>query len=100
MSQKIIDKALCSDMLGPIDLGSNVMANPAYEFDPVTISRRGAWVPGQRVFYIQAERGLDRVTLLCEKEQVQALAKPSTKWRASSRGSSSWRAFLPWRWMK
>ena len=52
------------------------MANPVYEFDPVTHITAGALgVPGQRVFYIQAERGLDRVTLLCEKEQVQALAQ-------------------------
>ena len=52
------------------------MANPVYEFDPVTHITAGALgLPGQRVFYIQAERGLDRVTLLCEKEQVQALAE-------------------------
>jgi uncharacterized repeat protein (TIGR03847 family) len=52
------------------------MANPVYEFDPVTHITAGALgAPGQRVFYIQAERGLDRVTLLCEKEQVQALAE-------------------------
>jgi uncharacterized repeat protein (TIGR03847 family) len=52
------------------------MANPVYEFDPVTHITAGALgVPGQRAFYIQAERGLDRVTLLCEKEQVQALAE-------------------------
>lgn len=52
------------------------MTNPVYEFDPVTHITAGALgVPGQRIFYIQAERGLDRVTLLCEKEQVQALAE-------------------------
>jgi uncharacterized repeat protein (TIGR03847 family) len=52
------------------------MANPVYEFDPVTHITAGALgLPGQRVFYIQAERGLDRVTLLCEKEHVQALAE-------------------------
>jgi uncharacterized repeat protein (TIGR03847 family) len=52
------------------------MANPIYEFDPVTHITAGALgVPGQRIFYIQAERGLDRVTLVCEKEQVQALAE-------------------------
>jgi uncharacterized repeat protein (TIGR03847 family) len=52
------------------------MANPVYEFDPVTHITAGALgVPGQRTFYIQAERGLDRVTLVCEKEQVQALAE-------------------------
>jgi len=52
------------------------MANPVYEFDPVTHITAGALgMPGQRIFYIQAERGLDRVTLLCEKEQVQALVE-------------------------
>jgi uncharacterized repeat protein (TIGR03847 family) len=52
------------------------MANPVYEFDPVTHITAGALgLPGQRTFYIQAERGLDRVTLVCEKEQVQALAE-------------------------
>ena len=51
------------------------MANPIYEFDPVTrITADALGQPGHRTFYIQAERGLDRVTLLCEKEQVQALA--------------------------
>ena len=52
------------------------MANPVYEFDPVTHITAGALgLPGQRIFYIQAERGLDRATLLCEKEQVQALCE-------------------------
>jgi uncharacterized repeat protein (TIGR03847 family) len=52
------------------------MANPVYEFDPVTHITAGALgVPGQRTFYIQAERGLDRLTLLCEKEHVQALVE-------------------------
>jgi uncharacterized repeat protein (TIGR03847 family) len=52
------------------------MANPLYEFDPVTHITAGALgMPGQRIFYIQAEHGLDRVTLLCEKEQIQALAE-------------------------
>src|SRR5512143_55746 len=52
------------------------MANPIYEFDPVTrITADALGQPGHRTFYIQAERGLDRVTLLCEKEQVQALAE-------------------------
>jgi uncharacterized repeat protein (TIGR03847 family) len=51
------------------------MANPILELDPVTHITAGAiGQPGHRVFFIQAERGLDRVTLLCEKEQVQALA--------------------------
>lgn len=51
------------------------MANPIIELDPVTHITAGAiGQPGQRVFYIQAEKGLDRLTLLCEKEQVFALA--------------------------
>ncbi len=52
------------------------MANPNYEFDPVTHITAGALgEPGHRTFYIQAEQGLDRITLLCEKEQVMALAE-------------------------
>lgn len=52
------------------------MASPILEFDPVTHITAGALgKPGERAFYIQAERGLDRVTLLCEKEQVQALTE-------------------------
>lgn len=51
------------------------MANPIIELDPVTHITAGALgKPGQRTFFIQAEKGLDRVTLLCEKEHVQALA--------------------------
>jgi uncharacterized repeat protein (TIGR03847 family) len=52
------------------------MASPILEFDPVTHITAGALgKTGERAFYIQAERGLDRVTLLCEKEQVQALSE-------------------------
>ena len=52
------------------------MANLVHEYDPVTHITAGAvGKPGQRTFYIQAERGLDRITLLCEKQQVQALAE-------------------------
>jgi uncharacterized repeat protein (TIGR03847 family) len=52
------------------------MANLVVEFDPVTHITAGALgKPGERTFYVQAERGLDRVTLLCEKEQVQALCQ-------------------------
>ncbi len=51
------------------------MANPIYELDPVTGITAGAvGQPGQRTFYIQARHGLDRVDLLCEKQQVEALA--------------------------
>ncbi len=52
------------------------MANTIIELDPVTHITAGALgKPGHRTFFIQAERGLDRVTLLCEKEQVLALAE-------------------------
>jgi uncharacterized repeat protein (TIGR03847 family) len=51
------------------------MANPIIELDPITHITAGAiGQPGQRVFYIQAAKGLDQLTLLCEKEQVSALA--------------------------
>ena len=51
------------------------MANPIIELDPVTHITAGAvGQPGQRTFFIQAERKSDRVDLVCEKEQVQALA--------------------------
>lgn len=52
------------------------MANVIYEMDPVTHITAGAiGTPGHRTFYIQAEHGLDRVELLCEKQQVQALTE-------------------------
>lgn len=51
------------------------MANTVIELDPVTHITAGAvGKPGQRTFFIQAEKGLESVTLVCEKEQVQALA--------------------------
>lgn len=51
------------------------MANTIVELDPVTHITAGAiGEPGRRTFFIQAEKGGDIVTLLCEKEQVQALA--------------------------
>lgn len=51
------------------------MANLVYEMDPVTHITAGALgKPGQRTFFLQAIRGVDVVTLLCEKQQVQALA--------------------------
>jgi uncharacterized repeat protein (TIGR03847 family) len=72
---ELLDIVLGLGLLSDDRSGSNAMANSVYEFDPVTHITAGALgAPGQRVFYIQAERGLDRVTLLCEKEQVQALA--------------------------
>ena len=51
------------------------MANPIIELDPVTHITAGAvGQPGHRTFYVQAERRSERVDLICEKEQVQALA--------------------------
>jgi uncharacterized repeat protein (TIGR03847 family) len=50
------------------------MANPIIELDPVTHITAGAiGQPGHRTFFIQAERRGERVDLICEKEQVQAL---------------------------
>jgi uncharacterized repeat protein (TIGR03847 family) len=51
------------------------MANPTIELDPVTHITAGALgKPGHRTFFLQAEKGLERITLVCEKEQVEALA--------------------------
>src|SRR5512136_2488064 len=64
----------------PVLIRSKHMANPNYEFDPVTQITAGALgEPGHRTFYLQAEKGLDRITLLCEKEQVLALAEAITE---------------------
>lgn len=52
------------------------MANTIVELDPVTHITAGAiGEPGHRTFFIQAIKGPDVVTLLCEKEQVLALAE-------------------------
>jgi uncharacterized repeat protein (TIGR03847 family) len=46
-----------------------------YDLNPVThITADAIGPPGERVFYIQATQGSTLVTLLVEKEQVQALA--------------------------
>jgi uncharacterized repeat protein (TIGR03847 family) len=51
------------------------MAEVLYDLNPVTWITAGAvGHPGQRTFYIQARQGTNLVTLLAEKEQVQALA--------------------------
>ena len=48
----------------------------SYELDPVDWITAGAvGAPGQRTFYIQARRGAELVTLVCEKEQVRVLAR-------------------------
>jgi uncharacterized repeat protein (TIGR03847 family) len=52
------------------------MANPVHEFDPVThITVDALGRPGHRVFYLQAVRGIDKITLVCEKEQIEALVE-------------------------
>lgn len=46
-----------------------------YDLDPVTrITASAVGAPGQRVFYIQARQNSQIVSLISEKEQVQALA--------------------------
>ena len=47
-----------------------------YDLDPVTrITTNTVGEPGKRVFYIQARRDREIVSLICEKEQVRALAQ-------------------------
>lgn len=47
-----------------------------YEFDEVdSFAALALGEPGARVFYLQARRGRDRVTVRCEKQQVGAIAQ-------------------------
>ena len=51
------------------------MAQSVIDLNPITRITVGALgEPGQRTFYIQARQGAMLVTLLCEKEQTQAIA--------------------------
>lgn len=51
------------------------MPGARYDLNPVTHITAGAvGPPGQRVFYLQANQGTRTLTLLCEKQQVEALA--------------------------
>ena len=51
------------------------MANLNYKLDPVTHITTGTiGEPGHRTFFIQAQRSVERIDLLCEKQHVQALA--------------------------
>ncbi len=51
------------------------MPRSVIDLNPVTrITADAIGEPGQRVFYFQARQGSMLVTLLCEKEQAQALA--------------------------
>ncbi|HEX9372865.1 MAG TPA: DUF3090 family protein [Roseiflexaceae bacterium] len=52
------------------------MPDFTYDLDPVTrITAHAIGEPGKRVFYIQARRERDLISLICEKEQVRALAQ-------------------------
>lgn len=52
------------------------MAGTLYELDPVTHITTGfIGRPGQRVFYLQAIKDREVLTLLVEKQQVEALAQ-------------------------
>lgn len=52
------------------------MAGTVYEFNPVQHITTGyIGQPGRRVFYLQARRGRDVLTLLVEKQQLEALAR-------------------------
>jgi uncharacterized repeat protein (TIGR03847 family) len=56
------------------------MAKFTYDLDPVMrITASAVGPPGQRVFYIQARRGRELVSLLAEKEQVRALSQAIDK---------------------
>jgi len=51
------------------------MPGELYDLNPVThITADAVGEPGQRTFYIQARQGSRLVTLVCEKQQVAALA--------------------------
>ncbi len=51
------------------------MAGTLYEFDPVTHVTTGyIGQPGKRVFYLQAFKNREVITLIIEKQQVEALA--------------------------
>ncbi|KAB8143569.1 DUF3090 family protein [Chloroflexia bacterium SDU3-3] len=52
------------------------MEDFTYDLDPVSrITINAVGKPGQRTFYIQARRGPQLVSVVAEKEQVQALAQ-------------------------
>jgi uncharacterized repeat protein (TIGR03847 family) len=51
------------------------MPYEVYDLNPVDrITTDAIGEPGQRVFYIQARKGVQLITLICEKEHVAALA--------------------------
>jgi uncharacterized repeat protein (TIGR03847 family) len=51
-----------------------------YDLDPVTrITTNAVGQPGQRIFFLQARRGREVVSLIAEKEQIRALAQAIDK---------------------
>ena len=53
-----------------------------YDLDPVTrITAHAVGQPGQRVFYLQARRDRQLVSLIAEKEQIRALAQAMNRER-------------------
>ncbi len=54
----------------------NLMPEFTYDLDPVTrITAHAIGEPGRRVFYLQARRDRDLVSLIAEKEQISALSQ-------------------------
>ncbi|MCO6450041.1 MAG: DUF3090 domain-containing protein [Caldilineales bacterium] len=52
------------------------MSDFNYDFDPADHMTIGAiGQPGQRTFYFQAGRGIEFVSMICEKEQMRALGE-------------------------
>jgi uncharacterized repeat protein (TIGR03847 family) len=52
------------------------MAKFTYDLDPVTrITANAVGEPGRRVFWLQARRGRELISLIAEKEQIRALAE-------------------------
>ncbi len=52
------------------------MSRFAFDFNPASHLTTGAiGAPGQRTFYLQAGRGIEFVSLICEKEQMRALGE-------------------------
>jgi uncharacterized repeat protein (TIGR03847 family) len=53
-----------------------IMPEFTYDLDPVTrITAHAVGAPGQRVFYLQARRDRELISLVAEKEQISALAQ-------------------------
>lgn len=57
------------------------MPSRSIELNPVSRITVGAiGKPGHRTFYLQAKKGADLITLVCEKEQVSALCLALQQW--------------------